>query len=212
MQKFALTKGTFIVGLLAAVLVSSTLSAGISTQLAIGPQGSKGEKGDSGPAGEQGPQGEAGAMGPQGPTGATGAQGVQGMTGAQGPTGPQGASGTSGPTGAIGPQGSPGPTGPTGLTGPIGPQGPYLPDYDSGWLNITDKAGQFFTVTHNLNTADILVDLTGKTAADGGAHQRNDGGERGLAWTDSTANTLTLYRGLNDVYWNYVRVRVWKID
>jgi hypothetical protein len=36
-------------------------------------------------------------------------------------------------------------------------------------------------------------------------------GESGLAWTDSTANTVTLYRGANDVYWNYVRVRVWKI-
>ena len=36
-------------------------------------------------------------------------------------------------------------------------------------------------------------------------------GEAGLAWTDSTLNTLTLYRGANDVYWNYVRVQVWKI-
>ena len=36
-------------------------------------------------------------------------------------------------------------------------------------------------------------------------------GESGLAWTDSTANTVTLYRGANDVYWNYVRVRIWKI-
>ena len=33
----------------------------------------------------------------------------------------------------------------------------------------------------------------------------------GLAWTDSTANTITLYRGLTDAYWNYVRVRLWKI-
>jgi len=33
----------------------------------------------------------------------------------------------------------------------------------------------------------------------------------GLAWTDSTANSLTLYKGLNDSYWNYVRVRIWKI-
>jgi hypothetical protein len=37
-------------------------------------------------------------------------------------------------------------------------------------------------------------------------------GEFGLARTDSTANTLSLYRGLNDVDWNYVRVRIWKID
>ena len=38
-----------------------------------------------------------------------------------------------------------------------------------------------------------------------------DHGEFGLAKTDSTANTLTLYRGANDVYWNFVRVRIWKI-
>ena len=205
MQKAAISRGTFIVGLLAAILVSSALSAGISTQLAIGPQGLKGEKGETGPQGEQGPQGESGAMGPQGPTGA------------QGPTGPQGATGATGPTGATGTQGPPGPTGPTGLTGPIGPQGPYLPDYDSGWLNITDKAGQNFTIIHNLNTADIIVDITGKAAVSDGAHQRyldltGATPELGLAWTGSTATTLTLYRGANDVYWNYVRIRIWKID
>jgi hypothetical protein len=36
--------------------------------------------------------------------------------------------------------------------------------------------------------------------------------ESGLAWTDSTLNSLTLYRGATDIYWNYVRVRIWKID
>lgn len=35
-------------------------------------------------------------------------------------------------------------------------------------------------------------------------------GESGLAWIDSTANSLTLYRGANDIYWNYVRVQIWK--
>jgi len=34
--------------------------------------------------------------------------------------------------------------------------------------------------------------------------------ELGLAWTDSTADTLTLYRGAIDPYWNFVRVRIWK--
>ena len=34
--------------------------------------------------------------------------------------------------------------------------------------------------------------------------------ESGLAWTDSTTNTLTLYRGATDPYWNFVRVRIWK--
>ena len=35
--------------------------------------------------------------------------------------------------------------------------------------------------------------------------------ESGLAWTDSTADTITLYRGATDSHWNYVRVRIWKI-
>lgn len=35
--------------------------------------------------------------------------------------------------------------------------------------------------------------------------------ELGLAQTDSTADTITLYRGTTDPYWNYVRVLIWKI-
>ncbi len=35
--------------------------------------------------------------------------------------------------------------------------------------------------------------------------------EYGLAWTDSTPDTITLYRGATDSYWNYVRVRIWKV-
>lgn len=47
--------------------------------------------------------------------------------------------------------------------------------YDSGWLNITDKAGQNITIVHNLNSADLIVDITGKTTIDGGSHQRHLG-------------------------------------
>jgi len=45
-----------------------------------------------------------------------------------------------------------------------------------------------------------------KTDASGNA----GGVESGLAWTDSSANTVTLYRGATDASWNYVRVRLWK--
>jgi hypothetical protein len=193
--------------------------------------------------------------------------------------------------------------------------------YDSGWLDINDKAGQYFSVTHNLDSMDLMIDITGKTTADGGIHQKylggtdfvagwnktyggenndyagamvqtsdggyaiagctnsfgtggdcwlvktdasgnmewnktyggtesegaialvqtSDGGyelagytqsygsggdcylvktdaagnaldgfKYGLAWVDSTANSITLYRGTDDAYWNYVRVRVWQ--
>ena len=34
--------------------------------------------------------------------------------------------------------------------------------------------------------------------------------ELGLAQIDSTANSVTLYRGATDPYWNFVRVRIWK--
>ena len=34
--------------------------------------------------------------------------------------------------------------------------------------------------------------------------------EYGLAQIDSTANSITLYRGATDSYWNFVRVRIWK--
>jgi hypothetical protein len=68
------------------------------------------------------------------------------------------------------------------------------------------------------DSTEVIVDITGKTTTGGGANQRYlglstvAGSEMGLAWTDSTTNSTTLYRGANDVYWNYVRVRVWKID
>jgi len=48
-------------------------------------------------------------------------------------------------------------------------------EYDSGWVNITDKAGQYFNITHNLNSTDIMVDITGKATLDGGIHQRHLG-------------------------------------
>jgi hypothetical protein len=85
---------------------------------------------------------------------------AKGPTGDKGDTGATGATGAAGATGAIGPE------------GPLGPQGPYLPDYDSGWIDIANKAGQFIDITHNLNSADIIVDIKGKTTASDGAHQR----------------------------------------
>ncbi len=47
--------------------------------------------------------------------------------------------------------------------------------FDSGWVNITDKAGQYIPIVHNLNSTDIIVDVTGKTTLEGGVHQRHFG-------------------------------------
>jgi hypothetical protein len=57
------------------------------------------------------------------------------------------------------------------------------PTYDSGWVNITTKAGQYVTLKHSLNTTNVVVDVTGKQSLDanGGA----------LAWNKT-------YGGTND--------------
>ena len=49
-------------------------------------------------------------------------------------------------------------------------------EYDSGWIDITDKCGVYFNITHNLNGTDIIVDITGKITLEDGVHQRNLGG------------------------------------
>ena len=191
-------------------------------------------------------------------------------------------------------------------------------EYDSNWINITDKHGQYFNIIHNLHiidwdSANIVVDITGKTAMEGdnlnlgltnytryqtyggidleaaeSLVQTSDGGYalagttmsydsasgdfwlvktdasgnmqwnktyggtsseqgyalvqtidggyaltgytdsfgaggadfwlvrvnllvNGLSWTDCTTDVMTLHRAATDIYWNYVRVRIWKI-
>jgi hypothetical protein len=74
----------FVAGLVVAILVSSGISAVVSTQWARGPQGPEGPQGVQG---EQGVQGLTGAMGPQG---SPGPKGDTGATGAAGPAGPAG--------------------------------------------------------------------------------------------------------------------------
>jgi hypothetical protein len=64
--------------------------------------------------------------------------------------------------------------------------------YDSGWINITDKCGQYFNIIHNLNSTDIMVDITGKTTLDGGAHQRY------LGLTNYIPGWNKTYGGTND--------------
>jgi len=52
----------------------------------------------------------------------------------------------------------------------------YPPSYDSGWVNITAKLGEQFTLRHGLNTTEVFVDIAGKQSLDpmGGA----------LAWSE----------------------------
>jgi hypothetical protein len=90
MAEKSVSRNMFLAGLIAAILVSSVVSAIVSTQLAVGPQGPEGPKGGTGATGATGATGSAG---PTGATGATGATGPAGPTGATGATGPQGPAG-----------------------------------------------------------------------------------------------------------------------
>jgi hypothetical protein len=72
------------------------------------------------------------------------------------------------------------------------------PTYDSGWVNITYKVGQYFNVTHDLNTTEVFVDIVGKQSLGGtnGEHQRNLGGTEvipGWSRTHGGANDEVAY-------------------
>ncbi len=96
MAQTFVSKTVFMVGIIAAILVSSIVSTALSS-------GFTGQ--EQGPQGEQGVQGVAGPTGPQGPKGDTGATGPTGSAGATGATGAQGAKGDKGDMGATGPAG-----------------------------------------------------------------------------------------------------------
>jgi len=45
------------------------------------------------------------------------------------------------------------------------------PTYDSGWLDVSDKLGQSFALTHNLNTTEAFVDVIGRQNLTGENHK-----------------------------------------
>jgi hypothetical protein len=218
MPKPALTKGIFVVGLIVAILVSTAISAGFLTQA-----GTQGLKGDTGPPGEQGlkvRQDLAALQEKQAQQELKAPQGLQDQQDLQDLKEQQAPQELLDQLGRPEPQDFKDHKDLWDLRACRDPPGPYLPDYDSGWVDISDRTGQYFNVTHSLNTAEITVYITGKVSVSGGTHQMYLGltgnlageGELGLAWTNSTSNTVTLYRGADDLYWNYVRVRVWRIE
>jgi hypothetical protein len=64
-----------------------------------------------------------------------------------------------------------------------------------------------------IRTEDGGYAFAGRISAGDGAgiYLVKVGAESGLAWTNSTPSTITLYRGATDSYWNFVRVRIWAI-
>ncbi|TET19313.1 hypothetical protein E3J74_07045 [Candidatus Bathyarchaeota archaeon] len=68
---------------------------------------------------------------------------------------------------------------------------PMALEYDSGWVNIIDKLGQHFNITHNLNSSNTIVQIRGKTTLAGPAHRRHFDG------TGYTAGWNQTYGGAN---------------
>jgi hypothetical protein len=85
-----ITTVVFVVGLVAAILVASLISVGVSSLVIVGQKGEKGDKGDTGATGATGVTGATGATGATGSAGATGATGAAGAAGSQGAQGVQG--------------------------------------------------------------------------------------------------------------------------
>lgn len=54
---------------------------------------------------------------------------------------------------------------------------PLTLEYSSGWIDITDKQGQYFNITHNLNiTTSYMPRVWGRTTSDGALHRRHFSG------------------------------------
>jgi hypothetical protein len=207
MEEIIVTRRTFLVGLVIAILAASLISTVISTQLAVGPQGPKGDKGDLGSQGQQGLPGTDGLDGrsayeiwlDQGNSG-TEQDFLDSLKGEQGPA----------------------------VNFSIANMSGWLPApaYDSGWLNNwTDYGGDYWlmNLTHGLNTTEVLVYVFGRfnetigEFENGTIHQFAYGGvigpfgsSAGVFWVLGE-NEIKLYRLPNDDYWREARVMIWKI-
>ncbi|NOZ49520.1 MAG: hypothetical protein GXP37_05640 [Chloroflexi bacterium] len=99
------------------------------------------------------------------------------------------------------------------------------PDYDSGWVAISQNQAK--TLTHNLgnDTGGSLIDLEYRSGgsginqryfggADFGSHPpggMNENDRVGAYWRSLSTSTITVYRRPEDVYAPEVRVRIWRM-
>ena len=83
-------------------------------------------------------------------------------------------------------------------------------DYDSGWVN---QPSESIIFQHNLGTKDVFVYVLGKDkdAVNGWVHQINFDGKDGVTWYADTIDKILLLRNTDEVYWNEVRVLIWKL-
>ncbi|MEW6170658.1 MAG: hypothetical protein AB1472_03790 [Candidatus Omnitrophota bacterium] len=94
------------------------------------------------------------------------------------------------------------------------------PDYDSGWVTVSQ--GYDLTLTHNLNYSaeKLFVFLVGKNYdVNNNAYLTNYGyglyyagsTYHGGNWDDLTNTNVRLHRGSNDTLWAYMKIRIWKL-
>ncbi|RME63294.1 MAG: hypothetical protein D6790_04915, partial [Caldilineae bacterium] len=98
------------------------------------------------------------------------------------------------------------------------------PAYDSGWIRLDRDASR--TLTHNLggSTDDYVVVMDYKANDSNGVNQRYYGGADfgtkpapganaedrvGAYWRSLTTSTVTVYRRPEDIYADFVRIRIW---
>lgn len=96
------------------------------------------------------------------------------------------------------------------------------PAYNSGWQDI--GYGDVLELSHNLggDPDDYVVDLQFKTEVPGfvqgihiyghGMFQSGVGQYRGMYYTNLTSSVIQIYRPMNDIEGNQVRVRIWVIN
>jgi len=197
MAEIVVSRRTFLIGLIVAILAASAISTVISTQWARGPQG---------PIGSQGEQGDRGLQGIQGERGPQGMQGQQGLQGETGDTGPQGLQGEQGP------EGSPCVFTLENMSGWL-----PAPAYDSGWVGpLRAQASSEFMLHHGLNTTNVLVYLIADMPSDWlHIHQRRFGDTssgQGMMWGNLTNNDITVWVANSfPPSYEYIRVQMWKI-
>ncbi|UCE43619.1 MAG: hypothetical protein JSV57_04480, partial [Candidatus Bathyarchaeota archaeon] len=110
-----------------------------------------------------------------------------------------------------------------------GPAKSYGPDSDF-WLVKTNSTGNVeWNITHPIEgddyaysmvyTNDGRFAMAGYTAppfpetdAEWEVLLVRSSTESGLVWTNITNSTITLRRGVTDIYWNNLRVRIWRIQ
>ncbi len=63
------------------------------------------------------------------------------------------------------------------------------PTYDSGWVDIEDKRGLHFNITHDLNTTEALVDVVGRQSLTDGDHKLFFGSTFHTQWNKTYGGT-----------------------